>query len=487
MSDVTRRRLLRTLGAAAAASSVATTASAASGSITDQTYGGRRYKRYVPSGYDGSEQVGLVVMLHGCTQTPGGFASETGMNDLAEQEGFLVVYPDQTSGANANECWNWFEPAHQRRGSGEPALIAGMTQEVVDGFAIDPERVYLAGFSAGGGMAPIMGVTYPDLYSAIGVHSGLEYDAANSLTEATTAMNSGGPDPQQKGTLAYEDMGSRATVLPTVVFHGTSDYTVVTQNGHQAAEQATQTIDLAADDADDDGTDYTAETTRTEQSAGHSYTVSEYADESGSVVVAKYIVDGMGHAWAGGTSGGAYTDPDAPDASTIMWEFFEGASGGGDGGGDDGGDGTNAAPTAAASASPTTAAVGESVSFDASGSSDSDGSVASYDWTFGDGASATGATPTHAYGSAGSYTATVTVTDDAGATDSASVTVTVESSSGYCGTASNFDHGEAGRAYQSMSTGAYYAEGSDDYMGFPAYSSTLKETSPGYFEVVNSC
>ncbi|WP_368280045.1 extracellular catalytic domain type 1 short-chain-length polyhydroxyalkanoate depolymerase [Halomarina oriensis] len=481
--------MLRTLGAAAATSAVASTATAAAGSFTDQRYDGRRYKRYVPSGYDGSTSTALVVMLHGCTQTPGGFASETRMNELAEQEGFLVVYPDQTSSANANECWNWFEPAHQQRGSGEPALVAGMTREVVDGFEVDPERVYLAGFSAGGGMAPIMGVTYPDLYSGIGVHSGLEYDAANSLTEATTAMNSGGPDPQQKGTLAYRDMGSRARVVPTVVFHGTSDYTVVTRNGHQAAEQATQTIDLAADDTDDDGTDYTAETTRTEQSAGHSYTVSEYADESGTVVVAKYIVDGMGHAWAGGASGGAYTDPDAPDASAVMWEFFEssdGGDGGGDGGGGDGDDGTNDAPAASVTANPTTAAVDESVTFDATGSTDSDGTVASYDWSFGDGATASGATASHAYGSAGSYTATVTVTDDAGATDSASVTVTVESTAGYCGTATNYAHGTAGRASQSM-TGAYYAEGSDDYMGFPAYSSTLKETAPGYFEVVQNC
>jgi poly(hydroxyalkanoate) depolymerase family esterase len=497
----TRRELLGLVGSAALGLSAASGGEAAAGQFTDEYYDGRLYKQYVPTSYDGSSPVPLVVMLHGCTQSPGGFAGETGMNEVAEQEGFVAIYPDQTGSANTNECWNWFEPADQTRGSGEPALIAGMTQQTIADYAIDTDAVFAAGFSAGGAMVPIMAAAYPDIYRAVAVHSGLEYDAADSLIEANTAMTSGGPDPQQKGRDAYEAMGSRARPVPTIVFHGTSDYTVDTVNGQQAAEQATQTADLAADDTDDGSVPSSPTSTTTKQSTGHSYTISRYADDSGEPVVAKYIVDGMGHAWSGGTQGGAYTDPDGPDASRIVWDFFAaraglgdggddggGDDGGGDdGGGDDGGDDSNTAPTADATASPATAAPGESVSFDASGSTDSDGSLAGYDWAFGDGTAGSGATVSHSYDSAGSYTATVTVTDDDGATDAASVTVTVESAdTGYCGTTTNYQHGEAGRATQSA-TGAYYAVGSDDYMGFPAYESTLQETSPGYFEVVTSC
>lgn len=294
----------------------------ASGSFTTEYYDGRAYKRYIPTEYDGSTPVPLLVMLHGCLQDPSQFAAETRMNALAESEGFIVIYPEQTLTANASRCWNWFEPEHQTRGAGEPALIAGMTRQTTAEYAIDSPRTYLIGFSAGGAMASIMAVAYPDLYAGVGIHSGAEYNAANSLLEAGAVVAFGGPDPQAMGTTAYEDMGKRAQIVRTIVFHGTDDYVIDTENGHQATEQATQMNDLASDGSDDDNIDYTAEEHVVNESRGHTYTVDRYADSKSTLVV-KCIVEEMGHAWSGGTSDGMYTDPDAPDASRIMWSFLD--------------------------------------------------------------------------------------------------------------------------------------------------------------------
>lgn len=319
---INRRTVLRTTGAVLVGSHMMSSNVGASGTFTSESYDGRSYKRYVPSGYDGSTPVPLLVMLHGCLQDPSQFAAGTRMNVLAESEGFIVIYPEQTLTANASRCWNWFEPEHQTRGAGEPALIAGMTRQTAEDYAIDSERTYLIGFSAGGAMASIMAVAYPDLYAGVGIHSGAEYDAADSLLEAGAVVAFGGPDPQVMGTNAYEDMGERAQVVRTIVFHGTDDYVIDPENGHQATEQAIQMNDLASDGSDDDAID-AAEEHVVSESRGHTYTVDRYAD-SGTTLVAKCIVEEMGHAWSGGAPGGVYTDPDAPDASRLMWSFFDG-------------------------------------------------------------------------------------------------------------------------------------------------------------------
>ena len=297
----------------------------AAGTFTSVSYSGRTYKLYVPSGYTAGSNVPLMVMLHGCTQNPDDFANGTRMNALAETEKFIVIYPEQTSSANSSKCFNWFETAHQSRGSGEPALIAGMVNDVKSKYSIDSSKVYVAGLSAGAGMSVILGATYPDVFKAIGVGAGLEYKAATSMTGAFTAMSSGGPSPNTQGQVAYNAMGSYKRVVPTIVFHGTSDTTVATVNGNQVLSQWAETNDRADDGVSNDSIDDVADVTESVPANGskRAYTRYVYNDSTGKPVMEKYLITGMAHAWSGGVTPGTYVDANGPDATTIAWNFFK--------------------------------------------------------------------------------------------------------------------------------------------------------------------
>ncbi|WP_133769916.1 extracellular catalytic domain type 1 short-chain-length polyhydroxyalkanoate depolymerase [Enterovirga rhinocerotis] len=260
--------------------------------------GTRAYKLYIPSGYDGG-RVPLVVMLHGCTQSPDDFAAGTRMNDLAEEQAFLVVYPGQSATANPQRCWRWFSAEDQKRGRGEPSLIAGITQAVMAEFAVDPTRVYVVGMSAGGAAAAVMGSTYPDLFAAVGVHSGLACGAATDLPSALAAMKTGG---------VVRPRGGK-TIMPTIVFHGERDKTVHAVNGEQVIAQQL-------------GGDLRAVTSRGTSEAGMAFTRTAYVDRSGREWLVHVSLAGAGHAWAGGSPVGSYTDPRGPDASREMLRFF---------------------------------------------------------------------------------------------------------------------------------------------------------------------
>ncbi|MEM9557440.1 MAG: PHB depolymerase family esterase [Acidobacteriota bacterium] len=297
------------------------------GTFSQETFAGRSYWLFVPDAYSAGTPAPLLLMLHGCTQSGNGFATSTAMNPIAEAEGFLVAYPTQPGSANGSQCWNWFEPVHQSRGGGEPAHLAGVVGDVAGQYAIDADRVFVAGFSAGAAMAVILGATYPDVFSAIGVHSGLEYKAATSATSAFSAMFSGGPPADPQGQLAYQAMGPRARVVPTMVIHGTSDFTVATVNGDLALSQWAQTNDLASDGIDQNDIDDTPEQVEAGQVAGgRTFTRSVYEDSAGTPILEKILVDGMGHNWSGGPLGGTFTDPDGPDASRLLADFFLGGA-----------------------------------------------------------------------------------------------------------------------------------------------------------------
>jgi poly(hydroxyalkanoate) depolymerase family esterase len=294
------------------------------GSFVSKTYGGHTYKVYVPGGYVSGTPVPVVLMLHGCTQDPDQFATGTELNSYAESNTFLAVYPDQPTSIQSNKCWQWYDSAHQSRGSGEPALLAGLVGQVKTDYSVDSNRVYVAGLSAGAAMSVIMGATYPDVFAAIAVGSGLEYKAGTTQSAGTTAMTQGGPDPVTQGNAAYTAMGQYKRSVPAIVFHGSSDYIVYPVNGNQVLSQWAQTDDRASDGLDNNNIDDTADATVNGTVAGgRSYTDYVYKDSTtGATVLEKYIVSGMGHAWSGGNSAGSYTDPQGPKASAIIWQFF---------------------------------------------------------------------------------------------------------------------------------------------------------------------
>ena len=290
------------------------------------TDGSRPYFVYTPERYRPGTKVPLLVMLHGCTQTAQDFATGTAMNELAEHYGFIVLYPQQTRIHNLGCCWNWYSPHHQVRGRGEPASIAGIIHTLVsttDLWTIDPQRIYVAGISAGGAMAIILGATYPDLIAAIGVHSGVEYQAAKGLISGWQATRQGGPDPVHQGELAYAAMGEFSRVVPAIVFHGTDDKATVPMNGDLVVQQWMQTNHLASGGAYVARLDEPTRATPGQTSGGYAYLVSSW-DLPGEddEVQAYWKVGGMGHAWSGGNPGGSYADPLGPNASLAMYQFF---------------------------------------------------------------------------------------------------------------------------------------------------------------------
>ncbi|HEX8952514.1 MAG TPA: PHB depolymerase family esterase, partial [Polyangia bacterium] len=309
----------------------------AAGQFVADSFGGRAYKLYVPSAYAG-QPLPLVLMLHGCTQDPDQFATGTDMNAVAEAHGFFALYPDEPTSAQSLKCWQWFDPAHQQRGTGEPAALVALVDHVASQYAVDGARTYVAGLSAGAAMSVVLGATYPDRFSAIVVAAGLEYAAAASLAGASTAQLDGGPDPAQQGKLAAMAMSGVARPVRVLVFHGTADAVVAPLNGDQVAAQWRDTDAMlgAAVPA-------TADSTEMAQApGGRSYTTTRWGDW-----VQKVAVDGMGHAWAGGSAAGSYTDPKGPSASELAWQFFAGAApgGGGGGGGAGGGNPTTTPPS----------------------------------------------------------------------------------------------------------------------------------------------
>jgi len=263
----------------------------------DELVGDGEYRLFIPP--DALEgKLPLVVMLHGCSQGPDDFAAGTSMNQAATDAGFAVLYPAQSRSANSQLCWNWFDATHQQRGSGEPALLAAMTHHAIANHPIDPERVYVAGLSAGGAMAAILGETYPDVYAAVGVHSGLAARAAGDLSTAVSAMKG-------RNTFSVSDPSG----MPTIVFHGDADSIVNARNGVHIIEACA-------------GGDAVVESVTLSGLGGRDATRSLHRANDGSIVAEHWVVHGASHAWSGGSRSGSFADDLGPDASVEMLRFF---------------------------------------------------------------------------------------------------------------------------------------------------------------------
>jgi poly(hydroxyalkanoate) depolymerase family esterase len=305
------------------------------GEFLDFVYGDFKYKLYVPDQYNAKTKAPLMVMLHGCTQDPDDFATGTNMNLLADQENFLVLYPNMNhlfnpsdpTGYNPLGCWNWFLDKNQHRGMGHPKLVYEMINEVKNQYNIDENRIYAAGLSAGGSLACIMGVTYPDVFSGIAICSGMAYDAANVFfltdplaDDAKKSMEKGVPNPYTCGKNAFLEMGEYKKKMPIIVFQGLLDTTVHPINAQHVIIQWAQANYMI--EGGRGRTDVTPVKVKAEVMNDKSYTKHVYADRQGEPLMELWMIDQMGHTWSGGNPNGSYTDPSGPNATEIIWKFF---------------------------------------------------------------------------------------------------------------------------------------------------------------------
>ena len=298
-------RNLGCLGGAASPRARASTDTKTPGQFIAGSYanasGERDYKLYIPSSHAG-QALPLIVMLHGCTQSPDDFAAGTRMNRLAEEARCFVLYPAQAHSANQSRCWNWFRRKDQARDRGEPSIIAGMTHEIMRRRGINSRSVHIAGLSAGGAMAAVMAATYPDLYSGVGIHSGLACGSAHDLPTALAAMKGTSRSNSRRGAVAAQG-------TPTIVFHGDHDKTVHPRNGAEIIARSRHAGGQS-------------ESERGRSPNGYAYTRTVHRNAKGRVLLEHWLVHGGGHAWFGGSGAGSYTDAKGPDASAEMLRFF---------------------------------------------------------------------------------------------------------------------------------------------------------------------
>lgn len=286
------------------------------GGVYRSDAGSREYRLYLPA-TSAREPRPLLVLLHGCTQSADDIARGAALHEIADSTGMLVLYPEQPAAANPLRCWNWFDAAHQRRGAGEPALLSAMVREIASAQGADPRRVYVAGVSAGGAMALILAASYPELFAAAGSHSGVPLAAATPATALQVMRGGGVGDPAAVAAARTDtrdpSSGDRSRLVPIIVFHGVDDAVVHVENGRATAAQWRGAAGLAGL--------ANAETSTTGEAGGLTFRRS-IAGPPDAPLVELWLIDGLGHAWSGGSPAGTYTDPRGPVASDELVRFL---------------------------------------------------------------------------------------------------------------------------------------------------------------------
>jgi poly(hydroxyalkanoate) depolymerase family esterase len=278
---------------------------------------GRSYDVYLPAGLRRRSRVPMVMLLHGCKQTPAEFVEATRFTTVADRNGFVLVLPRQDARHHSQRCWRWYESAHQHRGSGEPAALAAVARQVAaeeNRWRIDPLRVYVAGLSAGGGMALVLAAEYPDMFAAVGVHSGPAYRSAIHGGQALSAM--GGR------TLVPLPGRSDPAMAPLIVIQGGDDDVVRPTNGDRVADQWLTFRSSASGGEKDPGRIGRSRTDHGRSADGREYTRVRWYTAKRVRVLEYWLIEGLGHAWSGGRAGGSFSDPAGPRAATLMWTFF---------------------------------------------------------------------------------------------------------------------------------------------------------------------
>jgi len=289
--------------------------------------GSRHFKLWIPSTHESERPRPLLMLLHGCTHDAAHMAEISGMNHVAEANHFLVVYPEQTRRVNLMKCWRWFHPGHQTRDAGEPSILAAVVDQVRSTHPVDPDRVYVAGISAGGAMAAILAAAYPDLFAAVAVSAGVEFQAATSLSEGIATTKRGGPDPILQGQLAFEAMRiglsrKKKRRMPAVIFHGTADTRVSPINAEQAIAQWGKTNACLAAEDSENGFFLTEKVVGGKVPDGYAYQRHLYVEADSRLLMEKWLIHGLGHAWSGSPQPSKYGDPKGPNASAEIWRFF---------------------------------------------------------------------------------------------------------------------------------------------------------------------
>ena len=260
-----------------------------------------QYKLYTPIG-SARRRMPLLVMLHGCGQSADDFATGTRMNSLADEFGFLVLYPEQSPTRNLARCWNWHRQEDGKRGHGEAAAIAALTRNIAAPTHANPARIYIAGLSAGAAAAAITASIYPELYVAVGCHSGILPGKMRTLACALATM--------RQGARASET-GKTRRPRPTIVFHGDQDQTVHPSNADSFLNHLRRSSAKPLQSSVEHGSE-----------GGRTYTRTVHGHRGDAPLLENWTVHQSGHAWSGGNRAGSFTDPGGPDASREMVRFF---------------------------------------------------------------------------------------------------------------------------------------------------------------------